>query len=131
MTGAGGKGRWPQLDYSSTPMSSATERAWAAGLFDGEGTSCPHRPRKSAIPTMRMHLSQKNTGPEILLRLQGALQVGQVKERSDRPGVWIWRCQTRQGCLFALKSMWPFLSTPKRDQASALMTPEEISYVSA
>jgi hypothetical protein len=100
-----------------------TELAWAAGLFDGEGTTCPHGRKASSglKPGLRMTLSQKNTGPEILLRLQAALGVGQVKERTDRPGVWVWVCTSRPGCEQALRLMWPYLSTPKQKQARPLL----------
>lgn len=101
-------------------MSLETEKAWAAGLFDGEGSTCLHgRARADGKrPGIRMVLSQKDTGPELLLRLQAALGgVGKVLERGDRPGVWVWRCQDRPGCTEALNRMWPYLSSPKKSQA--------------
>ena len=104
-------------------MVSDTELAWAAGLFDGEGTTChAGRPRADGKrPSLRLHLSQANTGPGILLRLQAALGVGQVKNRPDRPGVWVWKCTDRAGCEQALRLMWPYLSEPKQQQALPLL----------
>ena len=107
--------RWPEL--TPNKPGPITEIAWAAGLFDGEGTTCVHRPRREATPAIRMVLSQKDTGPEILLRVQSALGVGNVRQRADRLGVWIWVCTTHEGCKIALGLMWPYLSSPKRNQA--------------
>lgn len=100
-------------------MSPETERAWAAGLFDGEGNTVPHGRRRNdgSKGFMKMCLSQKDTGPDILLRLQRAVEAGTVYERKDRPGVWVWHCTTMSGCKQALDRMWPYLSEPKKRQA--------------
>lgn len=110
--------RWETRDYSDMPMPAEVDRAWAAGLYDGEGSTNLKRPRKgSDAIAIRMYLSQKDAGPEILDRLQRVLGVGTVRERQSRPGVWAWTCNDRAGCTRALDVMWPYLSSPKRDQA--------------
>lgn len=104
-------------------MSTETEEAWAAGLFDGEGSTCiAGRIRTDGHrPSLRMTLSQKNTGPELLERFFSAVGYwGKVKERPDRPGVWTWSC-TGEPCKKVLKVLWPYLSTPKRKQADLVL----------
>lgn len=108
----GKKSRWPFKDYSLLPFPPEVNRAWAAGLWDGEG--CTSLKSKTFI---RMSLSQAHTGPEILDRLEQILGVGKVIPRLDRPGVWLWRCQDKYGCYRALQIMWPYLSSPKQVQA--------------
>jgi hypothetical protein len=104
-------------------MESQLRAAWAAGLFDGEGSTCAHgRARIDGCrPGIRMVLSQKNTGPELLERFKHSVKAGIVKHREDRPGVWVWQCTNRPGCERALRIMWPYLSNPKRRQAFHLL----------
>ena len=105
-----------------------TEQAWAAGLFDGEGSTCPAGRTRldGARPSLRMTLSQKNTGPELLTRFQQAVGVGHVKQRADRPGVWTWTC-VGEACKQALEKMWPWLSNPKKEQATRVLNQQRDS----
>lgn len=103
-------------------MTTKTERAWAAGLFDGEGSTCVGgRSRPDGHrPSLRMTLSQKNTGPELLERFRQAVEHGRVSERSDRPGVWVWVC-IGEPCKEVLNILWPYLSSPKKEQAAIVL----------
>lgn len=109
-----------------------TELAWAAGLFDGEGSTCPAgRTRVDGHrPSLRMTLSQKNTGPELLLRFQHAVGEGRVKQRVDRPGVWTWTC-IGEPCKNVLRLLSPFLSFPKLDQAEQVLEAQQNSRASS
>ena len=117
--------RWPVRDYSSLPMPSEVDRAWAAGFWDGEGSTSMKRPRSSApAANMRMYVSQKDTGPELLSKFLRIVVVGEVKERGSRPGVWAWTVNDLAGCRRVLDVLWPYLGTPKQNQA------KECGYVS-
>lgn len=110
--------RWESKDYSLMPMPAEVDRAWAAGFWDGEGSTSLRRPRAGAKPIgCRMYISQKDTGPELLERFLTIVGVGSVKERGTRPGVWQWTVQDQAGCKRALDVLWPYLGTPKREQA--------------
>ena len=110
--------RWPTKDYSDLPMPSETDRAWAAGFWDGEGSTSLKRAQRPNGPRQRrMYVSQKDTGPELLDRFLSIVGVGIVKERSTRPGVWAWTAQDNASTSRALAVMWPYLSSPKQTQA--------------
>lgn len=111
--------RWPVRDYSSLPMPAEVDRAWAAGFWDGEGSTSPYgRPRQSDghRPAIKMYVSQKDTGPELLQKMQRIMGVGEVKERRSRPGVWTWVVTDIAGVNRAIEIMWPYLGTPKQNQ---------------
>lgn len=110
--------RWPTRDYTELPTPPDVDRAWAAGFWDGEGSTSLKRIRAGAPATsIRMYVSQKDTGPELLQRFQQIVGVGKVAERGSRPGVWAWTCNDKAGCFRAIEVIWPYLSTPKKTQA--------------
>lgn len=106
----------------------AIELAWAAGLFDGEGSTvrAGRRRQDGHYPSIRMCLSQKDTGPELLLRFQSAVKEGTVRERADRPEVWVWSL-TGEPCKKVLKALWPYLSSPKKRQAKATLKAQKLA----
>lgn len=114
--------RWEVHDYSLMPMPAEVDRAWAAGFWDGEGSTSPAGRKRSdgGQPNIRMYVSQKDTGPELLLKFQSIMGVGKVFERQSRPGVWVWNCTERAGCQRVIEAMWPYLGTPKKNQIERL-----------
>jgi hypothetical protein len=109
------------------------ELAWAAGLFDGEGsTFCMHKEpkrfspngRPKDYPTLRVQMGQSNR--EVLDRFANAVGVGKVyyvkahytsaqgyKYAKDK-----WQYQaTKDDAALVLESIWPWLSELKREQA--------------
>lgn len=122
--------RWATRDYSDMPMPSETDRAWAAGFWDGEGSTSPYgraRDSDGLKPGIRMYVSQKDTGPELLSRFLAIVGVGEVKERNTRPGVWTWTCQNSAGCNRAIEVMWPYLGSPKQLQIERVRDTHEPS----
>lgn len=102
------------------PQGLETERAWAAGFFDGEGCiSVQHDRRPGRRP--RLYLSIEQVDPRPLERFNVA--VGFDRPITRRPGR---RAPDRQvihritmGHASALRTigiLWPWLSEPKREQ---------------
>ena len=89
-----------------------TELAWAAGFFDGEGTTCRVKgPTRNAT---RVSVSQK--GLECLLRFQAALGgLGHIYERKCT--ISLFSIGRIEDVDIALTRLWPYLSGPKREQA--------------
>lgn len=92
------------------------ELAWAAGFFDGEGTTCKtkmsYRPES---PHVRLSVPQKGTG--CLIRFQKALGgIGKIYERSCK--VSLFAIARLEDVDKALTLLWPYLSEPKRNQAN-------------
>lgn len=94
---------------------SPTELAWAAGFFDGEGTTCKTKEsyRSGSIAT-RFSVPQKGT--VCLTRFQKALGgLGKIYPRTCR--VSLFAIARLEDVDKALTLLWPYLSEPKREQA--------------
>jgi hypothetical protein len=96
------------------------EAAWAAGFFDGEGTTGVNRQSRD-YPIGRcvylrliMVVTQKDRRP--LDRFARAVGVGEVT--LDKRGYHQWRVFNTPRVLTALRVLWPHLSQPKREQAA-------------
>lgn len=99
-----------------------TERdyAWAAGLFDGEGSTFLKHGRRGCtlavqlaqsgedIPTLERFFDVANVG-----RLYGPYEMGERRAPQVR-----WTAHGAEA-MIALRLMWPHLSRPKRAQATA------------
>lgn len=108
--------------YKHNPV----ELAWAAGLFDGEGSSFAYRmntkhPRKG----LKLSIGQDHN-PEVLYRFQDAVKAGAVcggpgpKKNSEPrkfPNRYTYFAYGPTA-LGVLRLLWPFLSTPKKRQAN-------------
>ena len=95
---------------------SKTEVAWAAGFFDGEGTTRLTRTR--GYGSLGMSVSQVELAP--LERFQRALfGLGRIRwdERGGRNGIHVWYLTNWRDVQACLGAMWPFLCEPKRAQA--------------
>lgn len=95
-----------------------TDAAWAAGFFDGEGTTslalstCGTKRTKP-----RLTIGQKD--PECLKRFQmllGGAVYGPIKTSTGN--IYHLSIQNAKGVDTALTEMWPYLSGPKREQAN-------------
>lgn len=102
-------------------MGSVTERAWAAGFFDGEGCVSPHFDRRPGR-TPALQLSIEQNDPRPLERF--AMAVGYsghancrktIRPPANKPMYRIAMGHAATVC--ALEAMWPYLSDPKREQA--------------
>lgn len=106
-------------------MLNSHELAWAAGFYDGEGTTCKmklsYRPESQCI---RLSVPQKGTG--CLERFQKAVGgYGKIYERACT--ISLYAVQRLEHVDTVLNSLWPYLSEPKRVQATkAGFTPGRI-----
>lgn len=89
------------------------EAAWAAGLFDGEGTTSVLAAQRDRYKYVRMSMAQKD--PEVLYRLQSLL--GGKVYKSNTRDIYNWNVYKRPDVESALNIMWPHLSTQKKEQA--------------
>ena len=95
------------------------EIEWAAGLFDGEGsTSLSYIGHK--YPQCRMQVGQAGvTIPEVLTRFQGAVCIGKIygPSKAAKEGFWTWQIHRFEDIKFVFELLKPHLCTPKREQA--------------
>jgi hypothetical protein len=87
--------------------------AWAAGLFDGEGTTCVLAAKRDKWMYPRLSMAQKN--PEVLYKLQDLL--GGKIYKSNTRNIYNWNLYKREDVIDALNKLWPFLSEQKKEQA--------------
>jgi hypothetical protein len=105
------------------------EAAWAAGLFDGEGTfgayAKPHRRPSWRGARMSIPQASATNAPEPLLRFRSAVGVGTVTGPRIVPSPWsrlpqyCWQANGRHVCTAAIKVMWPWLGPVKRAEIRA------------
>ncbi len=107
------------------------EAAWAAGLFDGEGTFGAY-PNARMRPSWRgasMEIPQASATnvPETLLRFRDAVGVGTVTRPRIVPSRWSrlpqyrWQASGRHVVSAAIKVIWPWLGPVKRAEIRAAM----------
>jgi len=86
---------------------------WAAGFFDGEGTTSVLKAQRDRYAYLRMSVSQKD--PTLLHKFQDIFKCGKVYH--NKRGVSSWDCYKKEEVLFVLDSLWPFISEQKKAQA--------------
>jgi hypothetical protein len=122
------KPRRLQLEISADPVDSAQlVLAWAAGLFDAEGSTEIHLRRRSGdvFFALRSKVSQcdANGIPEVLLRFQTALSSGWIEGPATGEGyanAYKWAAGASE-TLVCLNKLWPYLGAVKRAQALAVL----------
>jgi hypothetical protein len=87
--------------------------AWAAGLFDGEGTTSVLAAKRDKWQYPRMSMAQKD--PEVLYKLQ-ALLGGKIYASTTR-NIYNWNVYKKEDVIDALNKLWPYLSEAKKKQA--------------
>lgn len=107
------------------------ESAWAAGIFDGEGTFGAYakahmRPSWRGV-SMSVAQASATVVPEVLLRFRAAVGVGTVTGPRIVPSPWTrlpqyrWQATGRHVCSAAIKVIWPWLGPVKRAEIRAAM----------
>jgi hypothetical protein len=105
------------------------EAAWAAGLFDGEGTFGAYaradmRPSWRGV-SMSVPQASATVVPETLLRFRAAVGVGTITGPRVVPSAWTrlpqyrWQASGRHVCSAAIKAIWPWLGPVKRAEIRA------------
>ena len=96
-----------------------TDKAYIAGLFDGEGSVSykqymrKRAPNKKAYPTWQIRLEIVMTDESLLIWLHEVLGVGTVGPRKVKQGrkkQWRWRCSHRDAYYVCLL-IWPWSHT--------------------
>lgn len=113
------------------PVSSSAEeqRAWAAGLFDGEGSTMrmPHRSHVGYFIAEAAVTQSGDAGaPQVLSRFRAAVGglgkiYGPFKQKRARKGVYRWRVGMQQDIEAVVHLLWPSLSDLKRAQAEEVL----------
>ena len=97
------------------------ELAWAAGLFDGEGSVHIHpMPKQGTGPTIYLQVGQKDR--RVLDRFHAAVKVGAIegphrdKRRPEDPGMFKYSAGGHEDVHAVGAMLWAFLSPVKRLQ---------------
>jgi hypothetical protein len=94
--------------------------AWAAGVFDGEGSASTYVPRRRRSPVRQIAVSQKGTSqaPDLLIRFQEAIGgLGHI-HGPYRGQLYYWNSKRHAVADTVTELLWPYLSSPKRHQLS-------------
>ena len=100
-----------------------TQKAYLAGLIDGEGSVTLSRTHKNEMPSPQLTIT--NTNLSLLEWVRRVSGCGKIIHRSRRrPNhklVYMWCVGKTDKCLDALQTVWPYLRI-KRRQARLLLT---------
>lgn len=93
-----------------------TDRAWAAGLFDGEGSACTFRGNWNLEGKARVYarcsLGQKD--PRVLNKFFAIVGVGQIQERSaNGQPFYEWSTNSLEGVAYIQNILFPYLGEVK------------------
>jgi hypothetical protein len=107
------------------------ESAWAAGLFDGEGTFGAYADSRmrASWRSVSMSIPQASATdvPETLLRFHAAVRIGTITGPRIVPSPWSrlpqyrWQATGRHVVSAAAKAIWPWLGPVKRAEMRAAM----------
>ncbi len=106
----------------SNSMDVRTEHdvAWAAGIFDGEGSTSTYLTKPNNIPRRQMAVSQGGVPgqkPSVLLRFKEIVRVGSITGPYD--GLYYWKITTKDDLDAVGSLLWRHLSRDKREQFAA------------
>lgn len=103
-------------------------RAWAAGLFDGEGCSSLLRHRTHVgymIPELSVTQSSLVGSPEVLQRFSVIVGAGHISgpysQRNATMDVYRWKAAALSDVEHILAEIWPWLGEVKRTQAQRML----------
>jgi len=117
----------PRFDTGAT-RNLAENLSWAAGFFDGEGSTSCTKNNGKVDARLQVSVGQKDYRGEVspaLLRFFGAMGCGHIYHKAHYS-----RDMNQhqfQACSYGdvvecLRKMWPYLSQPKKDQARVAIT---------
>jgi hypothetical protein len=104
-------------------ISSQSDAAWAAGLFDGEGSTSTYVPKGKIYPRRQMAVSQGGLPgqvPDVLRRFKNIVGVGNVTGPYE--GLYYWKTTRKDAVDLVGALLWPYLSGEKRRQFAAAAT---------
>lgn len=113
---------WPNpesLTFCRSGEMADTDIAWAAGLFEGEGSIYIANIRKYSYPRLQL----KTTDLDVLIRFHNIIIRGRIYKHKPRdlPSYYKqahnWQLATKSECLEVIKLFWPYLGKRRRQQA--------------
>ena len=117
----------PLPSRNSSP-SSGEERAWAAGLFDGDGSTCFERHGTRADyrrADMAVTQTSRSGTPEVLVRFHRLVGVGHLNGPYGGTELWDpvyrWKAHRLIDIVKVARALWPWLGAVKRAQASKVI----------
>lgn len=90
--------------------------AWAAGLFEGEGSI--------SLKKQTMQLALGMSDFDVVDRFQKVIGIGKVygpyqdKRKSSYKPMWTWACSGHKNCQAVLAALWGFLGERRRAKAA-------------
>lgn len=95
---------------------SPVEIAWAAGIFEGEGSIVPTH-RKSI--RLQLHM----TDQDIVRRFAALVNAGQVYslERGSHKTIYYWTCGQHKAVVAFMDAVWPWLGARRRARWTELL----------
>jgi hypothetical protein len=94
--------------------------AWAAGLYDGEGSASMYVPRDRKTARRQMQVSQAGDAPpEVLIRFREIVAEGNVTG-PYRGYLFYWKTTRKDAIDKIALALWPYLSGEKRSQFEAM-----------
>lgn len=113
-------------------MATESEMAWAAGLFEGEGSIEVNHPPRSRSG-VRLHLN--TTDLDVLEKFAAVVRCGSIREvtapsivRPHWKTCWSWRISTKDDCRRLLNAWLPYLGarrTARAQEALQLLDAKE------
>lgn len=95
-------------------------RAWAAGLFDGEGSAATHTAKgRRSQPELFVYQAGRSDAPEVLVRFREIVECGSVLG-PYRARLWCWRAGSAREIARVATMLWPWLGAPKREQFASI-----------
>lgn len=98
-------------------MSNKFELAWAAGFFDGEGSISVTKIK--GFGRLLIQIGQSDIRP--LIRFKNAVNCGTINgpyQIKNYKPMWRFSIRIYKDCKKTLELLWPFMSEPKKEQAT-------------
>jgi hypothetical protein len=104
--------------------SNDTDRAWAAGLWDGEGCASLNTMHRPSGEYVYCYSSMGQVDRRVLDRLTEVTGIGKVYGPYARGGhpITMWRAAGYLKMLALARFLWPYLGQVKRDQFKRTLT---------
>lgn len=106
-------------------MASTYDIAWAAGLFEGEGSIvCYPIPRR--INSIRTSLSLQMSDQDVVRRFGEIVGCGSLLgpykgQRSGNKDKFLWQAQNFRDCMYVLGQIYPYLGERRRAKADYML----------
>jgi len=101
--------------------------AWAAGLFEGEGSlfaakqNRPDRPHKIYV---YQRMSVTSTDLDVLEKFQDVVQCGLIhfsrRAKLHHKDVYHWVCNNSNQTMMVVQAFWPYLGERRKQQAAEI-----------